>query len=126
MNLQEAGKLLLVASGFDRREVSELNATAWHTALGKHSYEDCEKAVIAHFTDPLTRHEYLTVGHVLDRVEAQGRMSKRAIEADVRSAKARGLIDRSYPARERLPEGVARRLAEARRRDMEQVRELES
>ena len=63
-------------------------------------------AVVAHQTSP-KRGEYLTLGHIAEALKVDGRNSLAAIEADVRSAKARRLIDRSWPARERLPQDVA-------------------
>lgn len=117
MNIIEAAKLLTVAGGFDNRRADEINTTAWLAALGQYTYSECEAAVISHFTDTATRHEYLRVGHVLDRLEASNRVRTADVEADVRSAKARGLIAQDHPRKEPLPASVADRLAEARRAD---------
>jgi len=111
MNTSDAAKLLTVAAGFDRRQVTDITATAWAAALDGYTYPECERAIIDHHRDPETRGQYLTVGHVLDRVEADTRARKGDVEADVRSAKARGLIDESWPRREPLPADVAARLS---------------
>lgn len=124
MNDLEAAKLLTIAAGFDRRQVTEMTARAWAAALSDQSYSDCERAVIEHYRDADTRREYLSVGHVLDRVEQWQRASRKQIEDDVRSAKARGLIDRDWPARDRLPADVAQALADARTRDADTSRQL--
>lgn len=126
MNVAEAAKLLTIASGFDNRVVDELKAAAWSAALDDVSFAEGQNAVIAHFKDSGTRHDYLTVGHVLDRVESAKRLSRAAIEADVRSAKARGLIDRSWPDRGALPDDVRDALARARLSESVEIRELAS
>ncbi|WP_402843735.1 hypothetical protein [Microbacterium sp. GXS0129] len=111
MNRTEAAKALAVASGFDRRQVDELTATAWAAALDGYHYPEVEAAIIAHHRDPATRHEYLTVAHVLDRVESINRARFADVEADVRVAKALGFIRRDWPAREPLPVEAAGRLS---------------
>lgn len=115
MNLTETSKLLTVASGFDRREVTEVTVAAWQLALADVPYEACVQAVTRHFTDPATRHAYLEVGHVLDRLEAGQRTRLHEVLADVRSAKARRLIDAGWPRDRPLPADVAARLASVRR-----------
>ena len=117
MNTTEAAKLLTVAAGFDRRTVTEVTATAWAAALDGYGYHECEQAIIAHHRDPGTRGQYLTVGHVLDRVEKQARALTADVEADVRSAKARGIIPADWPARDPLTPAAAASLAMARNRD---------
>lgn len=121
MNRTDAAKLLTVAAGFDRRQVTEVTATAWAAALHGYDYSECEKAIIAHHRDPATRGQYLTVGHVLDRVESWGRNRTGDIEADVRSAKARGMVSSDWPDRDPLPESVAERLAAARMRERQEA-----
>lgn len=121
MNVTEAAKLLTVAAGFDRRQVTELTATAWAAALEGYGYVECERAVIEHHRDPATRTTYLTVGHVLDRVERDARASTVDVETDVRAAKARGIIGADWPRREPLPPEAAYRLAQARERDRQEA-----
>lgn len=126
MNRVDAAKLLTVAAGFDRRQVTEVTATAWAAALTGYQYGECEAAIIAHHRDPATRAAYLTVGHVLDRVEAANRAKTADVEADVRSAKARGLVDRDWPRRDPLPPAIAAKLAASREADRQTaVRYLE-
>ncbi|MEX8058597.1 hypothetical protein [Microbacterium sp. 16-032] len=120
MNTSDAAKLLTVAAGFDRRQVTEVTATAWAAALDGHTYAECERAIIAHHRDPATRTTYLTVGHVLDRVEAGDRTSTADVEADVRSAKARGIIPADWPRRRELTPEAAYRLAQAREHDRQE------
>lgn len=121
MNVTEAAKLLTVAAGFDRRQVTELTATAWAAALDGYRYVECERAVIEHHRDPATRTTYLTVGHVLDRVEHAARAGAADVETDVRAAKARGIIAADWPRREPLPPDAAYKLAAARDRDRQEA-----
>lgn len=118
MNDVEAATLLAIAAGFDRRIVTEVTARAWSLALEDRSFAECERAVIAHFKDPATRGDYLTVGHILDRLDAEQRLSANAIAADVRSAKARGMVGSDWPAKDKLPDAVMSRLREAREREL--------
>jgi len=122
VNKTETAKLLTIASGFDRRQVDELTAGAWASALTAYTFEQAQAAVVQHFRDPATRHEYLSIAHVLDRLERDTRARKADVEADVRSAKARGLIEPTYPANEPLPEDVRVLLFAARERDRETAR----
>lgn len=122
MRTTEAAKLLTVAAGFDRRQVTEVTATAWSAALTGYGYAECEAAVIAHHRDPATRGQYLEVRHILDRVEAHHRARTADVETDVRAAKARGLIAPSHPPREPLPTEVALLLQRARERDRQEAR----
>jgi hypothetical protein len=120
MNISEAAKLLTIASGFDRRQVDELTATAWASALEGHTYAECERAIIAHHRDPATRTTYLTVGHVLDRVEQGMRTSTADVETDVRAARARGIVPADWPRRQPLEPEAAYRLQAARERDRQE------
>ncbi len=120
MNNSEAAKLLTIASGFDRRQVDALTATAWASALDGHTYAECERAIIEHHRDPATRTTYLTVGHVLDRVEAGARTSTADVETDVRVAKARGIIPADWPRRQALTPEAAYKLQAARERDRQE------
>ena len=107
MNKTEIGKLLTLASGFDRRVVDTVTIEAWALVpeFASATYEDAKTAVIAHQTGP-KRAEYLTIGHIVDALRLGSRNTQRAIEADVRSAKARGLIEKSWPERVLLPESI--------------------
>lgn len=121
MNTSDAAKLLTVAAGFDRRQVTDVTATAWAAALDGYTYAECERAVIAHHRDPATRTSYLTVGHVLDRVESAARASSADVETDVRAAKARGIIPQDWPRREPLTPEAAYQLRAARERDRQEA-----
>lgn len=124
MNITEAAKLLAVAAGFDRRQVTEVTATAWVAVLADYPYRECEHAVIEHYRDAKTRGQYLNVSHILDRVEASMRLRKRDIETDVRAAKARGLIAKTWPDDRPLTPEDAQRLQVARDADRETSTQL--
>lgn len=114
MNLTDTAKLLAVASGFDNRNPDKVAVTAWQAVLSEYTLEECLEAVMGHYRDSTTRHSYLTIAHILDRVEKITR-SREQVAADVRSAKARGLLDAKWSAGAELPPDVAQKLADARR-----------
>lgn len=106
MNKVEVGQVLTIASGFDRFiTVDRVTTEAWFLALAEVPYEVAQKATVEHFTGPNAK-ETFSVRHVLAFAHVVARTSARAIEDDVRSAKARGLVERSWPARDRLPDSV--------------------
>lgn len=117
MNKIDAAKVLAVAAGFDNRRPDDLAVAAWMELLGGFTFEECRAAIVAHYRDPLTRHTYLTAAHVLDRVEKSARARTVDVEADVRSAKARGIIPADWPAREQLNPEATYQLQAARERD---------
>lgn len=119
MNKIETAKLLTIAAGFDNRRVDDVMTAAWLELLGGFPFDACKMGVLDHYRDPKTRHTYLTAAHILDRVEVWQRASSGDVEADVRSAKARQLIDGSWPKREPLPPDVAVKLSIARQRDID-------
>lgn len=120
MNKTEVGKLLTIASGFDRRQVDAMTIEAWHSVpdVSGADFGDARNVLIAHQTGPQAA-EYFTVRHLAAGLAKIARSTKGDVEADVRSAKARGLIGAEHPARQPLPADVAERLAEARQRDRE-------
>jgi hypothetical protein len=115
MNKIEVAQVLMAASGFDRFIVAdEVTTRAWLWALGDEvEFEDAMSAVKTHFTGAQAG-ERFGVHHILATVEARGRLSVSSVEADVRSAKARGLIEKSWPDRMLLPEDVYAKLFAAR------------
>jgi hypothetical protein len=115
MNKPEVGKLLLLASGFDRRIVDDLTVSSWFSvpAIQQANFEDAAAAVIAHQTGP-NKDKYLTVGLVCDYITGVNRQSADAIAADVRSARARGLVAKNWDERDPIPEEARTRLAALR------------
>lgn len=107
MNKKEIAQLLTVASGFDRRVVDPVTVEAWALVpeFAEADYADAVRAVVAHQTSD-KRMEYLTIGHIVDALRVEGRTTQKAIEVDVRSAKARKLIDPSWPATDPLPDDI--------------------
>ncbi|WP_206556301.1 hypothetical protein, partial [Curtobacterium luteum] len=73
-----------------------------------------------------TPRPYLSLDVLMEEIRVLTRQTTTAIEEDVRSAKARGLLDASWPAREPLPAPVAQRLAEARQAFAKQAAAIES
>ena len=65
MTLDETIDLLTAAAAFDRRTVGETDAVAWHAAVGDLRFEDCQAAVIAHYTGST---DWLMPAHVRQRV----------------------------------------------------------
>lgn len=123
MNIPEITRLLTIQSGFDRRQVDELTVTAWHQVpeVAAAGYEDAVKVVIAHQTAPEAA-EYFTVRHLVNGLKKSKRVAD--VEADVRSAKARGIIPENWPKSSPLNFRDAERLAELRERDRQEALRL--
>lgn len=126
MNKVEIAKLLTIASGFDRRQVDQVTVESWWLveAIREADYEDAVAAVVSHFsTQPK---EYLTVAHVVAATQVSSRQTKELIAADVRSARARGLIEHNHPETEPVSDEIRARLAAIRDHDRQVARELEA
>ena len=110
MNKTQVAQILTIASGFDRFIVADQVTTgAWLLALEQVDYDEAKAATVAHFTGPIAK-EIFSVRHILNVVADSGRNSVRAIEEDVRSAKARGLVEKTWPDRQLLPEDIRQAL----------------
>ena len=108
MTKKEIGHLLLLASGLDRFvTVNDVTTDAWLRAMQgvDVNLEQAKQACVNHYTGPEAGRQF-TVAHVVALVAADNRSTAYAIEADVRSAKARGLIDKSWPSRNLLPPDI--------------------
>lgn len=124
MNKLEAAKLLMLASGFDRwMRADDLTSTVWGKALCDVPYDLAEEAVVAHYSGE-NAHKQLMPADIIKAVEREARLTRPQVEADVRSAKARGLVDDSWPVAKLLPEDVRARLAVAREGDRRVLLEL--
>lgn len=114
MNEPEVRRLLgYISAGYDNRQLSAATATVWTEELGGVDYDTAKQAVRNHFRKPSPR-EYLSLDVLLEQIRVDTRQTPTAIEEDVRSAKARGLIESSWPKRDPLPRPVAEQLARAR------------
>ena len=120
MKASEVQQLLTTAAAFDNRKTDPTGGTAltWQKILAEVDYAAAEAAVIAHQTGPLAG-EYLTVKHIVDAVEVANRSTRKLVEADVRSARARRIIPADWPESEPLTADAAARLAAARAADRE-------
>lgn len=118
MNKPDIARLLALASGFDNRKPNPMAVESWSMVpeLQAASFETAAAAVVAHQTGP-NRHEYLTIAHIVDALTEGRRDSRAAIAADVRSAKARGLVSRDHRERDPLPPDAADALATLRALD---------
>ena len=120
MKASEVQQLLTTAAAFDNRKTDPTGGTAitWQLVLADVDYADAHRAVIAHQTGPLSG-EYLTVKHIMNAVETANRTTRKLIETDVRSARARRIVDADWPESEPLTADAAARLAAARAADRE-------
>jgi hypothetical protein len=50
MTPEETGTLLAICASYDRRTVGDTDILAWYRILGALKYDDCEAAVLAHYT----------------------------------------------------------------------------
>jgi hypothetical protein len=126
VNKAEAAHLLLLASAFDRWiTVDDDRATVWAYALENLPFELARVAVVEHYKGP-NAHKAIMPADIIAAVESAARLTRPQVEADVRSAKARGLVDQSWPDAQVLPDLVRERLAAAREGDRVAVLELGS
>ena len=114
MNKVEAAELLNIAGAFDRWiRVDDMTVSAWAYVLA-HVTADLENAaVLAHYAGP-DAHKSLMPADIIKAVEVQARLTRPLIEADVRSAKARGLVAKDWPDAQVLPDDVRVKLQAAR------------
>lgn len=115
MQLAEVGKLLAIIRSFDNRKLDESTAQAWKIMIDRHfpeaSLVEAQEVVLDWFS---TENPYFEVRHLLDGLRKRLRRTARDVAADVRSAKARGLIGKDWPEAKVLPDEVSSRLAAAR------------
>lgn len=122
MNRTEVAKLLTIASGFDRRQVDEMTVEAWHAipALEQCPFEVARAVLIDHYANPDAG--YFDVRVLTKALRERERTALGDVEADVRSAKARGLIGYDWPKREPLPPATAAALALARDEERQEAK----
>lgn len=126
MKVSEVQQILLVAAAFDNRKADATGtvATIWHQILADVDYEDAKQAVLEHQTGPLAG-EYLTVKHIVDAVARANRSTTKLVEADVRAARARGIVPKDHPETQGLTDGQKARLDRARKQDLAQATQYE-
>lgn len=126
MQLAEVGKLLAIVKSFDNRKLDESTAMAWKMMLDRHvpdaTLEQATEVVMDWFG---AENPYFEVRHLVDGLRKRLRLTPKAISADVRSAKARGLIPLTYSHKLPLPADVAARLEELRAEAREAAPEIE-
>lgn len=115
MQLAEVGKLLAVIASFDNRRLDESTAHAWKLMLDREvpeaRLEDATEVVLDWFA---AENPYFEVRHLVTGLKRKMRLSRFSIETDVRSAKARGMVDKDWPTGKALPWPVRDRLEKAR------------
>jgi len=119
MNKPEVGLLLLFASGLDRFvQVDQVTTDAWFRVLSKHdvTYEQAEQACIDHYTGPDGGKPF-TVAHVVKAAGITNRATTKLIQADVRAARARRIVEADWPESRPLNELQAAQLRAARDAD---------
>lgn len=115
MTLVETGKLLTIISSFDNRRLEESTATAWKMMLDREvpdaELDDAQEIVFQWFAK---ENPYFEVRHLIEGLKKRMRVNRLDTEADVRSAKARGLIDKTWPEMIPLPWDIRKKLAKIR------------
>lgn len=105
MNATEAAKLLAILAAVDRREFDTTTAQGWAWAL--------PDATLEHALEAARR--AMDTGSYVDvtAIKTQLRAMRPRLEADVRSAKVRGLIPTDWPTSRPLPAPLEQRLRDA-------------
>lgn len=117
MNKTEIGKLLTFVSGYDRRQVDPVTIHAWFAVpeIAAAEYEQAMAVAISHHSEPGTG--YFDTRALVAGLRQVTRRSLADVAADVRSAKARGLIAQDWPKTVPLMADVMEKLTAARERD---------
>lgn len=110
MELKEVGMVLARISNFDNRKLDPSVARDWKIMLdrelhGRGTVEVAMEIVLDHFALPAP--PYFTVGLLVEGLRQRFRLTPRDIPVDVRVAKTRGLIDKSWPRDMPVPPEVA-------------------
>lgn len=125
MQLAEVGKLLAIIASFDNRKLDESTARAWKMMLDRHvpdaTLEQATEVVMDWFG---TENPYFEVRHLVDGLKREMRLNRADRAADVRSAKARGIIPKDRNERDGLDWMEANALAAARLRERTEALEL--
>jgi hypothetical protein len=125
VNQHEAKNLIgYISAGLDNRAISDVTAKIWSDLMPDIRVEDALAAVQAHILRPAPR-PYLDVALIIEGVRRITRQTPEAIEADVRSARARGLVGPEHSLRDPLPPAVAARLRDARAEFAREAAEIE-
>lgn len=126
MQLAEVGKLLTIIASFDNRKLDESTALAWKMMIDREvpdaSVEDAQEVILDWFA---TTNPYFEVRHLIEGLKLEMRLDRVQIAADVRSAKAHGLVDSSWSERDPLQWMVANSLYAARLRERTEALELQ-
>jgi hypothetical protein len=127
VNLKETkGLLAYISAAWDNRVLSEATATFWHEELAGVPVDVAKAAVRAHFTGGDGKPAYLDLATLLAGCRRIMRRSRGAMQADVRSAKARRMIDADWSESEPLPDDVSDRLYAARSREAAEKHAIET
>lgn len=121
------GKLLAVIASFDNRKLDESTALAWKMMLDRHvptaTLAQAQEVVFDWFS---TENPYFEVRHLCDGLRREMRLNRSQIAADVRSAKARGIVGRDWPESRPLESGAVAMLAAARYQEAVEAKALGS
>ena len=122
--LADVGRIIKLDAALNRyasdASVSTDRAVAWHAVLSTGApgmtFDEAQACVVEFYAEA---GESLTPYALIDLWKRSRRLLPREIAADVRSARARGLVPRDWPERDPLPPEVAERLREARAGDQQ-------
>lgn len=104
----DAARAVMLAQGFGNYFVGdEAAALAWHMAFKGRDFtlDQVMQAITDHCMNPDIK-ETVQPKHIIDALTEGRRDSTKQVEADVRSAKARGLVARDWPTAGVLPPDV--------------------
>jgi hypothetical protein len=122
MTRTELAQLLSIIRAYDGRQpIGDLTLEAWYAIadIAAAPYAAALEVVTTWFATPGTG--FFDTRQLVAGLRQAARTSKGDIEADVRAAKARGIIPATHPPRQPLTPNAAIALAAARQRDRDEA-----
>jgi hypothetical protein len=107
MTVEETGAVLATCALYDNRKTDPHIVIMWHRMISDLAYQDCEDAVVAHYTETVER---IMPAHIRDRVKAMraGRLAR-----EIAPAPSAELADEPGHYKAELKAGI-RRIADGR------------
>lgn len=102
MTIEETGAVLATCALYDNRKTDRHIVIMWHRVIGDLPYQDCEDAVVAHYTETAER---IMPAHIRSRVKA---VRRDRLDREIAQAPPAGLADDPARYRAELQSGITR------------------